>query len=248
MKLDHLEKLLGSRLEADAASARQTVGVKQLHSARVIETPRIVADPSQPRRTFDPAEMEELKASMREVGQREPIRVRWDGKQDRWVIVTGERRWRAAQSLGLPTLIAIVEGEDLPEDRLLHLQVVENEVRANLTAIEAGAAYKTLMTTWQCSQKELADRLGISQSKVSRSLQALDLPNEVQKEIAQCNRGGMTAVKQARKRPPRRQQKTAKPVRLTATVGAAVVTPKPGHTVVEVLAALLEQERGRAAA
>lgn len=247
MKMEHIERLLGSRLESDAATARKNVGVQQLHSARIIETARIVADPSQPRRTFDDAEMAELVSSMRDVGQREPIRVRWDGSQDRWVIITGERRLRAAQTIGLPTLLAIVEGDALAEDRLLHLQVIENEVRAGLTAVEAGRAYKTLMTTWQCSQKELAARLGISESKVSRSLQSLDLPPEVQQEIAQCNRGGMVAVKRARKRPERRE-KPRKPVTVSCPAGTAVVTPKPGRTVVEVLTALLEQERRKGAA
>lgn len=247
MKLNHLERMLGGRIEADVSLAPQTVGVKQLHSARVIDTARIVADPSQPRRTFDDGEMQELAASLRDVGQREPVRVRWDGPQERWVIVTGERRWRAAQMIGLPTLLAIVEGEDLPSDRLLHLQVVENEVRAGLTAVDAGRAYQTLMTTWQCNQKELAARLKISESKVSRALQSLELPVEVQKEIARCNRGGMAAVKEARKRPAARSKK-AKPVRLTCPAGSVVVTPKPGHTVVEVLTSLLEQERNKKAA
>jgi ParB family chromosome partitioning protein len=246
MKISHLERMLGGRVEADAALDPKTVGVKQLHSARVIETARIVGDPSQPRRTFDDGEMQELAASLRDVGQREPIRVRWDGKQDRWVIVTGERRWRAAQSVGLPTMIAVVEGDDLPSDRLLHLQVVENEVRAALTAVDAGRAYQTLMAQWQCNQKELAARLNISESKVSRALQSLDLPVEVQKEIAQCNRGGMAAVKQARKRAASRA--TKKPVRLVCPAGAAVVTVKPGRSVVEVLTSLLEQERRREAA
>jgi ParB family chromosome partitioning protein len=246
-KMEHLERLLGGRLEADAASASQTVGVRQLHSARVIDTGRIVADPAQPRRMFDETAMAELCASMRDVGQRDPIRCRWDGKQERWVIITGERRWRAAQQIGLQTMLVIVEGETLTEDRLLHLQVIENEVRANLTAVDAGQAYRTLMTTWQCNQRELAARLGVSESKVSRSLQALDLPDEIQREIAQCNRGGMAAVKQARTR-PRRKPKAGKPIRVTCPAGAAVVTVKPGHTLVEVLTALLEQERGRAAA
>jgi ParB family chromosome partitioning protein len=246
-KIDHLERLLGTRLAADAAPAEKTVGVTNLHSARVIETARIVADPNQPRRTFDEGDLAELVESMRDVGQRDPIHVRWDGKQSRWVVVTGERRWRAAQRLGLATMTAIVDGDDVPEDRLLHLQVIENEIRASLSAVEAGQAYQTLMTLWQCSQRELAARLGVSESKVSRALQALALPPEVQQEIAQCNRGGMTAVKQARSRGSRRG-KRARPTRLSCPAGAAVVTVKPGHTLVEVLTALLEQERSRAAA
>jgi ParB family chromosome partitioning protein len=246
MKLSHLERILGSRVEEDASLDPKTVGVKQLHSARIVETARIVADPSQPRRVFADDEMAELAASLRDVGQREPIRVRWDAKQARWVIITGERRWRAAQVAGLTTMLALVEGDDLPADRLLHLQVVENEVRAGLTAVDAGRAYQSLMTTWQCSQKELAARLKISESKVSRALQALELPVEVQEEIAQCNRGGMVAVKQARKRPATRSKtKTSK---LSCPFGSVVVTVKPGRSVVEVLTALLEQERQRAAA
>lgn len=247
MKLNHLERMLGSRVEADASLDPKTVGVKQLHGARIIETGRIVADPSQPRRTFADDEMQELVETMREVGQRDAIRVRWDGGQDRWVIVTGERRWRAAQMIGLPTMFAIVEGEDLPSDKLLALQIIENEVRAGLTAVDAGRAYQSLMTKWQCNQKELAARLRISESKVSRALQSLGLPVEVQKEIAQCNRGGMVAVKQARKRPVSRS-KTPKPQRLTCPAGSAVVTVKQGHSVVDVLTSLLEQERQRAAA
>jgi ParB family chromosome partitioning protein len=248
MKSDHLARMLGSRLEADAAPSRQTVGVKQLHGARVIDTARIAADPTQPRRTFDDDEMQELVASIREVGQREPIRVRWDGKQDRWIVVTGERRWRAAQMIGLPEMIALVEGDDLPSDRLLHLQVVENEVRANLTAVDAGRAYQTLMTMWSCSQKELAARLGISESKVSRALQSLDLPETVRDEIARGNRGGMAAVKAARKRPSKKQKSMAKATTLSCSSGKAVITANPGRSVVEVLTALLEQERKRGAA
>jgi ParB family chromosome partitioning protein len=247
MKLSHLERMLGSRVEADATLDPKTVGVKQLHGARIVETTRIVADPSQPRRSFADDEMEELAASLRDVGQREPIRVRWDGGQERWVIVTGERRWRAAQMIGLPTMLALVEGEELPSDRLLHLQVVENEVRAGLTAVDAGRAYQTLMTQWQCSQKELAARLKISESKVTRALQALELPVEVQKEIARGNRGGMVAVKQARTRPASKAKAT-KPTRLSCPAGSAVVAVKPGHSLVEVLTTLLEQAKGRAAA
>lgn len=247
MKLSHLERMLGSRVESDAALDPRSVGVKPLQCARVVETARIVADPAQPRREFSDDEMRELASSMRDVGQREPIRLRWDGKQDRWVIVTGERRWRAAQMIGLPTLLALVEGDDLPADRLLHLQVTENEVRAGLTAVDAGRAYQTLMTTWQCSQRELAARLGISESKVSRALQTLGLPEEVQNEIAHSSRGGMSAVMKARKRPASKS-KTTKPVKLSCAAGTAVVTPKHGQTVADVLTALLEQERQRHAA
>jgi ParB family chromosome partitioning protein len=248
MKMQHLERLLGGRLEADAAHAGQTVGVKPLTTARVIDVARIVADPSQPRTEFDDEELDRLAASLRDAGQRETIRVRWDAKQDRYVIVSGERRWRAAQRGGIPTLLAVVDGDEMSGDRLLEMQLIENCLRVDLSAVESGRAYQTLMMTWNCSQKELAARLHVSESKVSRALQSLDLPVEVQKEIVKGSRGGMTAVLKARRKPATRAAKTQKPIRLSCPAGTAVVTVKPGHTAVEVLAALLEQERVRDAA
>jgi ParB family chromosome partitioning protein len=248
MKLHHLERMLGGRLEADAAHAGQTVGVKSLSSAKVIEVARIVADPNQPRTEFDNEELDLLAASLRDAGQRETIRVRWDAKQDRYVIVSGERRWRAAQRAGIPTLLAVVDGDEMTGDRLLEMQLIENCLRVDLSAVEAGRAYKSLMQTWGCSQKDLAARLHVSESKVSRAIQSLDLPAEVQTEIAKGQRGGMTAVLKARRKPVEKAVKQRKPVRLTCPAGTAVVTVKPGRTLVEVLTALLEQERGREAA
>lgn len=245
MKTDHLTKLLGTRLEADAGHAPKTVGVTPLHSARTIAVSRIVADPSQPRRTFDEEELDHLAASLRDAGQREAIRVRWDAKQDRYVIVSGERRWRAAQRAGLTTLLAIIDGDEMTNDRILEMQMIENCLRADLSAVEAGRAYRTLMTTWNCTQKELAARLHVSESKVTRSLQSLDLPAEVQREIVRGKRGGTTAVLKARRKSG---AKASKPVRLVCPGGTAVVTVKQGHTVVDVLTALLEQARSRDAA
>lgn len=248
MKTDHLTRMLGTRLEADAGHAAKTVGVTPLHGARTIEVSRIVADPAQPRREFNEEELDQLAGSLRDAGQREPIRVRWDGKQDRYVIVSGERRWRAAQRAGLKTLLAVIDEGEMTADRILEMQMIENCLRADLSAVEAGRAYRTLMTAWACSQKELAARLHVSESKVTRALQALDLPETVQKEIAQGNRGGMTAVKQARRKPATTSARPMKPVRLTCPAGSAVVTVKPDRTLVEVLMILLEQEQRRSAA
>jgi ParB family chromosome partitioning protein len=248
MKLQHLERLLGSRLEADAAHAGQTVGVAALHTAKAIEVSRIVADPSQPRTEFDDEELDRLAASLRDAGQRETIRVRWDAAQDRYVIVSGERRWRAAQRAGIPTLLAMIDTGEMTGDRLLEMQLIENCLRVDLSAVEAGRAYRSLMQAWGCSQKELAARLHVSESKVCRAMQALDLPAAVQTEITKGTRGGMAAVVKARRKPASRATKQQKPVRLSCPAGTAVVTVRPGHTLVEVLTALLEQERGREAA
>jgi ParB/RepB/Spo0J family partition protein len=242
----HLERLLGVRLEADAAHAGQTVGVKPLLAAKVIDIERVVADPTQPRRDFDPDELARLAGSIRDVGQTTPVTVRWDAAQDRYVLIDGERRWRAAQSIGAKTLTALVEGRDLSADRLLEMQVVENALRADLSTLEAGAAYRSLMQSWGCTQEELAARLHISQSKVSRAIAALSLPADVQGRTG--SGGAVAAVKRASRSTGRRRSSKPKPVRLVTPAGVVVVTPKPGQTVVAVLAAALEAERLRGAA
>jgi ParB family chromosome partitioning protein len=249
-KTDALHRLLGTRISSDAAQPGETVGVQSMAAAKVIDIDRIVADPTQPRREFDETEIAELAASLRDLGQQQPIRVRWDAQQERYVIIAGERRWRAAKQAGLKTLSAITDDKTLAADRVLEMQIVENALRSDLTPIEAGAAYRLLMQTWGCTQQQLAARLHVSQSKVSRALQALDLPEPVKAAVSQGKVGAVAAVKkQATQRAARKQtKKGTRPSRLVTPIGTVVVTPKAGQSVVDVLLAAIEQERGRAAA
>jgi len=249
-KTDALHRLLGTRISSDAAQPGETVGVQSLAAAKVIDIDRIVADSTQPRREFDEIEIAELAASLRDLGQQQPIRVRWDAQQERYVIIAGERRWRAAKQAGLKTLSAITDEKTLAADRVLEMQIVENALRSDLTPIEAGAAYRLLMQTWGCTQQQLAARLHVSQSKVSRALQALDLPEPVKAAVSQGKVGAVAAVKkQATQRAARKQtKKGTRPSRLVTPIGTVVVTPKAGQSVVDVLLAAIEQERGRAAA
>ncbi len=249
-KTDALHRLLGTRISSDAAQPGETVGVQSMAAAKVIDIDRIVADPTQPRREFDETEIAELAASLRDLGQQQPIRVRWDAQQERYVIIAGERRWRAAKQAGLKTLSAITDDKTLAADRVLEMQIVENALRSDLTPIEAGAAYRLLMQTWGCTQQQLAARLHVSQSKVSRALQALDLPEPVKAAVSQGKVGAVAAVKkQATQRAARKQTKKGiRPSRLVTPIGTVVVTPKAGQSVVDVLLAAIEQERGRAAA
>ena len=244
----HLKKLLGGRLEADAAHAGPAIGVSALTAAKIIPVDRIVADPDQPRREFEEAEMNHLIGSLRDVGQTDPVKVRWDSKQDRYVLIDGERRWRAAATAGLTTLTAIVDNRNMEADRVLEMQVIENGVRQDLTTLEAGAAYQTLMQAWNCTQQQLAERLHVSQSKVSRALAALDLPADLQRAVDAGTVAPVAAVKKAGSRSGRRKSSKPKPVRITTPAGTVVVTVKPGQSVADVLVAALDHERGRAAA
>lgn len=248
-KADSLSRMLGMRLTADAAHAGQTVGVTPLTTGKVIEVSRIIPDPKQPRRTFDDTELEELAASLKAYGQQQPVRVRWDAAADRWVLIAGERRYRAAIKAGLTTLAATVETQTVDADRVLAFQLVENALRADLTPLEAGAAYRELMAVWNCTQQELAARLHISQSKVSRAIAALDLPADIQQAVDDGKVGAVAAVKQARRKPTSsRKSSKPKPVRIVTTAGVVTVAPRAGQTVAAVLAAALEAERQRDAA
>lgn len=246
-RYDRLSHLLGSRLEADARLNPKTVGTTPAAGVCDIELHRIVADPEQPRKTFDPEEVARLAASLKADGQLEAIRVRYDIVKDRFIVVCGERRWRAARQAGLKSLLAIVDDRELSPDRLLHLQLVENAIREDLSPLESARAYSALLTTWSCTQQELASRLNISPAKVSRTLALLKLPDDQQVQIDAGTAAAMSSVKAARRKPIARCKKP-KSVRISTPFGVVVVTPKKGQTVGDVLAAAMEAERGKAAA
>jgi ParB family chromosome partitioning protein len=166
-----------------AGDIREMAGRKRHPSAAVIDLSRIVADPSQPRKEFDPVELDLLAASIRTRGQLQPIRVRWDEALDAYVVVVGERRFRASKLAGLETIAAIVaDGSAAPED-ILEDQLVENALRSDLRPIEQANAYRTLMSTRGLTQRELAERLHVSQGSVAKCLLLLSLPDSIQREV-----------------------------------------------------------------
>jgi ParB family chromosome partitioning protein len=137
---------------APSAPARWQ-GVTKSKNAVEIPLEKIVADPDQPRREFDEEELGRLAESLRTRGQLQPIRVRWDEGSAKYMILIGERRFRAAGMAGLPSLSAVVvEGELAPADRLA-IQLVENCLREDLGPIEQARAYKALMEAngWSAS-------------------------------------------------------------------------------------------------
>lgn len=148
---------------------------------RYIPLERIVPNPHQPRRDFDPQGLEELADSIRQYGVLQPATVRARGRD--YELVAGERRLRAAKMAGLrelPCLIAQV-GE---EDSAL-LALMENLQRRDLNFMEEAAAIAQLIQRWGLSQEEAARRLGKSQSAVANKLRLLRLPEVVVEQIQQ---------------------------------------------------------------
>src|SRR6266498_57754 len=158
-------------------------GLAPVPGARFAEVPvdGIVPNPRQPRQVFDEEALDELKASIEQVGFLQPIVVREAGP-NRYEIVMGERRWRAAQSLGLDAIPAIVR--DTRDDAMLRDALLENIHRANLNPLEEAAAYQQLLDEFGATHEELAKRLGRSRPQISNTIRLLNLPAPVQRRVA----------------------------------------------------------------
>lgn len=142
-----------------------------------IPTSDIAPNPRQPRRNFDPHSISDLAASIRQVGVLQPVVVRAVG--DRYELVMGERRWRAAERAGLVTIPAIVVETD---DRgALERAVMENIHRADLNPLEEAAAFQQLIQEAGLTHEQLAERVGLSRPQISNTLRLLELPAGVQR-------------------------------------------------------------------
>jgi ParB family chromosome partitioning protein len=146
-------------------------------SIQLLEIARISPHPDQPRRHFDVAALDELAESIATRGVIQPIVVRPAGN-DRFQIVAGERRWRAAQKAQLHRIPAIVR--DFSEAETLEIALVENIQREDLNPIEEAQAYRRLIDQFSHSQDALARLVGKSRSHVANLMRLLELPDDVQ--------------------------------------------------------------------
>jgi ParB family chromosome partitioning protein len=159
------------------------VGLTKEKGAARIPVARIVRDESQPREEFDQESLEMLAESLRSKGQLQPIRVRWDEGRGSYVVLVGERRWRAAAIAGLEDLSCIIHEAELDEIDRLTLQLVENALREDLKPIEQARSYRRLMEARSWTTRQIAEELKVGQSSIVRALALLDLPPEVQVDV-----------------------------------------------------------------
>ena len=141
----------------------------------------ITPNPMQPRQVFDEDAMAELVTSIGEVGLLQPIVVRPLG-EERYELVMGERRWRAAQQAGLERIPAIVR--QTGDDDMLRDALLENLHRSQLNPLEEAAAYQQLLEDFGCTHDELAGRIGRSRPQISNTLRLLKLSPAVQRRVA----------------------------------------------------------------
>ena len=136
----------------------------------------IEPDPGQPRKTFDDETLEELSASIAEHGLLQPIAVR-PKPSGGYLIVAGERRWRASRMAGLTEVPVIVK--DVTDEQAMELALVENLQREDLDPVEEAAGIRELMTRCDLTQEQAARKLGKSRSALANSLRLLSLPETV---------------------------------------------------------------------
>lgn len=137
-------------------------------------------NPKQPRLHFDDASLDELAASIRSNGLVQPIVVRRKG--NRFEIIAGERRWRAAQRAGLLKVQVVVR--DVPDERLLEVALVENIQREDLNPIDEAVAYRRLMVELDMTQEQVASAVGKDRTSIANLLRLLRLPDSVRQDVA----------------------------------------------------------------
>lgn len=174
-----LGKGLGALLgESAVEAARRPDG-----EAERVEVERIVPNRHQPRVRFDDEGIAELAASIAQMGVLQPLMVT-PLEDGRYMLVSGERRLRAARRAGLPTVPVVVREVD--DRELLELALVENLQREDLDPIEEATGYRELVEGFELTQAEVAERVGRSRPTVANAIRLLDLPDEVQSLV----RGG----------------------------------------------------------
>jgi len=167
---------LGALLSAEGAATAT-------EDASEIPIDLIEPSPLQPRTVFDEAKLAELARSITANGVVQPLLLRRRG--DRFELIAGERRWRAAQLAGLTKVPAVVR--NVSDDKVLELALIENIQREDLNPIEEARAYKKLIETIGLTQETVAERVGRDRSYVTNYLRLLRLPDDLQ-ELLQAGR------------------------------------------------------------
>ena len=165
----------------------ESVGRRRMFNLAKIELNCIVSRP-QVRVHFDEEELNELADSLKNKGQQQPIRVWWDGESNRYVVLMGERRFRAAKIAGMDAIEAVIHEEPLTEAEINELQLIENLVREDLAPMEEARAFQKIIEDRKgkglpASAKAIAKEIGSSETKVQRSVRLLKLPKDIQEDV-----------------------------------------------------------------
>jgi ParB family chromosome partitioning protein len=190
----NMDESLGVRLVTSAGQGNSSRGIPTVSPeegrtrdrlAGHMEIEHIIPDPNQPRKSFPEESLEQLAASLKKTGQLQPIRVRWSEEDAKWIIISGERRYRAALLAGLKTVSCLFLDRPLTESEIRQESLIENLLREDLRPIEAANGYTDLMKLNGWTMQQLADSLNISKGAISKALALLKLPEDIQEKVEQ---------------------------------------------------------------
>ena len=181
----------------------------QDRSVGAIAIDQVMPDPDQPRREFDAEELGQLAADLKERGQLSPIRVRWSAGHGKWMIISGERRWRAATQAGLPTIKCVFIDRELSATEIRSEQLAENLLREDLSPMEEVRGYQALMMLNDWKASDVADRLHRSRGAVCKALALLTLPEDVQQQVDEGTLPPSTAYQIAKVKDAGKQRELA---------------------------------------
>ena len=171
---------LGTNLDSLIPTSLTVAGTEVVQQNEV-PINQISPNPRQPRTVFDETTLNELIASIKSIGILQPPVVRKVG-ENKYELVMGERRLRAAKAAGLISIPVIIR--QTPDNELLRDALIENIHRSNLNPLEEGAAYAQLLSDFGCTHDELALKLGRSRPLISNTIRLLNLPDSVQRKVA----------------------------------------------------------------
>ncbi|WP_373697456.1 ParB/RepB/Spo0J family partition protein [Porphyromonas loveana] len=171
------KKTLGRGL--DTLLDAEVIGSSSISEVAISE---IHPNPEQPRQTFEEESLKELAASLRSIGLVQPITLLKKSAND-YMIISGERRWRAAQIAGMTSLPAYIKTEE--DEHVMEMALIENIQREDLNAIEISLAYQKLIEVNNLTQEELSTRVGKKRTTISNYLRLLKLPAEIQIGLTQ---------------------------------------------------------------
>lgn len=178
---------LGKGLDAliPGGSSSQGGNVHSERESGVNEIPieQIIPNPRQPRDQWNETDLQGLAESIREHGILQPLIVSYESENDRYVLITGERRLRAARIVGLETVPAIIR--QASEQQRLELALIENIQRADLSPLETAEAYHELIDEFGLTHEEVAARVGKSREAVTNTHRLVKLPDEIKKGLSQ---------------------------------------------------------------
>lgn len=181
-KLDSPRKVLGKGLGALLPGRPPVISIEtRPEDAQSLPVDAIDPNPFQPRRLFHAERLEELAQSIRGNGIIQPLVVRKSG--DRYQLVAGERRWRAAKLAGITHVPVVIR--QIPDERLLEVTLVENIQREDLNPIETAIAFDRMMSELSLNAEEIGLRTGKDRTTIVNSLRLLQLPQDLQQLVAE---------------------------------------------------------------